>query len=226
MKDTRQIQRLVTTIAKWFTTHPEKIALKTVEAPGRAPETPRTTWFIMNCDPEDEAKLVGRSGSHVYAFSYLVHRAGRAEGEAWRFHLDTKTPPGSGARSQNHAELPPASSYAFEPVKELLTAAIELMDVEEFGIELETIPGAAAEPTVGIFSILVRSRRDYEALTVPDVGAPGPLFNMTVVGALGTLFRAIARWDRVGLQLRVVEPRNKTHDDRKSDTPNAGGSLR
>lgn len=184
------------------------IAAAIVERPGeiRAAAQPAedgACYFALKGHREDESKLVGTGGSHVDALAFLVAAAGAAAGRAFTFRLITEGNP------ERRPPNPPRDVIDHDPnpARELLRRMLDRLDLRAF--EVEVGPGNGPRNSLTfLFSIRVKEE-DYRRLTAPPFPPgfeDGRFDEQTVVGALGTLFRAIAKKAGVRYSLTVREP--------------------
>jgi predicted RNA-binding protein YlqC (UPF0109 family) len=137
-------------------------------------------YFAMKGALEDESKLVGAGGSHVDALALLVAEFGRAD-------------------------QPPRDviDHDPQPARELLCRVLSSLDVGAFAVTVGPGPGPRNSLTF-LFEISLHDAVDYKRLTVPVQHVSCE--NATIVAALGTLFRAIAKKNGVRYNLTVKEP--------------------
>ncbi len=173
-----------------FTMHPGDLELEVQHADGAA------LWMIKG-NKEDEPFLVGKGGSHVRALSFLVRCIGLARREKYTFTLITRQAP------KVRPPMEPNAAIKHDPSP---SQALLVRILEELAIDLFTVsvgPGSGPRNTLTfLFEIFVRDVADYNALTV----SPFPDSSETIVGALGTLFRAIAKKNGVRFDIAVASP--------------------
>lgn len=168
-----------------FIDHPHALELSTKEFAGAC-------YWRMKGHADDQPKLVGKSGAHVRALAFVVKALGAGSGTVNTFTLAEPDP------APRRESSPPnvAISYDDEPARELLIRLLERMEIGDFVVVASQKPGA---PITVTLTVAVRTPDDYNALTVaPDGGS------LTVVAALGTLFRARANKDGVKINIEVV----------------------
>jgi predicted RNA-binding protein YlqC (UPF0109 family) len=189
MTDTEQTESLLRDLVSRFVEKPDALRIAKQEAQDGS------CYFVLAGDPDDGGRLAGKEGSHVDALALIVFAFGKANGRAYTFRLV------NGPRPEFRAKLEPraAVEYDAEPARELLGRVLAAMDLGEFAVDVG--PGAGSRHALTfVFTVRVKDVRDQLALTNPiDPNSPD-----TLVGALGTLFRAIAKKDGVRMNL-VVE---------------------
>lgn len=146
---------------------------------------------------DDQPKLVGRQYSHYEALKLVVRALGDAEGLFYSYKLIEPAP---GPRAA--ARVPViVTSYDVKPAVQLLSRLMESLRILRVvhGVEhMEGIP-----PLTYRLTLSVASNTDYRRLIVPPEDYSGDL---TLIAALGTLFRAYANRDGVKFELAVNPP--------------------
>lgn len=171
-----------------FTMHPEALQLEAQHTTGAA-------LWIMKGHKDDERFLVGSGGSHVRALSFLVRCIGLARREQYTFKLITIQAP----RKRPPMDPNDAITHDPEPTRALLERILQELSIGSFSVDVGPGVGPRAALTY-VFTIRVKDGADYNALTV----APFPESTETIVGALGTLFRAIAKKNGVRFDIAVA----------------------
>jgi predicted RNA-binding protein YlqC (UPF0109 family) len=141
-------------------------------------------YWMMKGDFEDEGKLVGKAGTHVDALEFILMAIGRHSGVVYTFRLLTR-----GGCEKKEA---PRDVIEYDPgrVQVLLTRLLVALGI---GASVRVGPGAGPRNSLTfVFTIKASAREDYSRLVHVDVN-----FGSTIVAALGTLFRAIAKKDGV-----------------------------
>lgn len=194
--ETNQTKTVLRDLVARFTEHPEALEITAQVAP---PDEQTHNWscfWMMKGHPEDESKLVGKDGAHVRALEFLVSRFGVARLEVHTFRLITKRKP----EPRPQAVPNTAMSYDPQPTADLLSRILAELDLGEFLVRVGPGSGARNKLTF-LFEILVRDGLDQRILTV----RADPNADETIVGAIGTLFRAIAQKDGVRFDIKVSE---------------------
>jgi predicted RNA-binding protein YlqC (UPF0109 family) len=183
---TSTINDLIRDLAISFIDHPETLELSVKEHPGAC-------YWAMRGHADDQPKLVGKRGAHVQALGFLVKALGQSNDSLYTFKLLEPEP--APRRDTSPPKL--ASDYDMRPMRDLLCRVLENLGIGDFKVEGVFSPGM---PISILFNIRTRTPEDYATLTVaPDGG-------LTIVGALGTLFRASANRDGVRINLEVLRP--------------------
>lgn len=189
--DTKRTETILRDLIASFTTHPEAVQIDAQLAPGSA-------YWMVKGHPEDEPILVGKQGSHVRALAFLVYSFGAARKEHHTFRLITEQAPRVRPPMQQLA----AMRHKPEPARLLLVRLLEELYIGSFRVEVGPGTGPRSALTF-VFAITVQDSRDYNALTV---SAAEPRTDETIIGALGTLFRAIAKKNGVRYELAISLP--------------------
>lgn len=178
---------LIRDIAAAFVDHPEQIDC-------RSQASEDAVYFAMRGALADEGKLVGAQGAHVDAMTLLVSEFGKSEGHTFGFLLMT-----TGTRTDRpKAPERQASGHSPAPAQSLMVRILERIHIGGFDVSV-------AFSETYVFTIKVNALQDYIKLTVsqPFKRPSGTQQEMSIVGALGTLFRAIARKEGVRYAISV-----------------------
>jgi predicted RNA-binding protein YlqC (UPF0109 family) len=154
-----------------------------------------SAYFMMRGAPEDDSRLVGNRGCHVNALAFLIEAVGRAQDRIFTFRL--LTTPGSCA-----PWYPPkdALDYDPRPARELLCRLLSALGVPDFSVTVT--PGTGPRRSLFFnFDVKIADVARAEALTVGETAAG----SLSIVGALGTLFRAIAKQNGIRFQIRLAD---------------------
>lgn len=183
MTETDKIESLLRDLAGSFIAHPESLRI------GRqTSQDGLSVYFGMSCHPQDEAKLVGRSGCHVDSLDYLVAELGRVRGQTWTFRLITP-------KSANGSKFEPAKetlSYDPEPAAALLRRLMANLNVP---CTVSVGPGEGPRDRLSfVLTITVADEWLYSALMTPPL-----------IEVIGTLWRAIGKFNGVRFQINVAK---------------------
>lgn len=142
-------------------------------------------YWEIRANADDQPKLIGRGGTHIRALAFLVAEIGLASGEMYKLKLSE---PEHGQRSP---AVKPTTPTKYNPVH----ASKLLLDVTEliFGKDSCSITTTATGNEFE-FAIIMRDAADVPDLRTPYEADP---YELTVIGALGTLWRAWAKKDGV-----------------------------
>jgi hypothetical protein len=152
-------------------------------------------WVIRG-DEQDDPLLIGVDGAHVRALEQLVAQFGAARGEDWTLRLVTETEPRE--RERNPRKI--AISYEPEPIRALLERLIAELAVANYRVTVDTGTGPRDLLTF-IFRVHVKDAADALDLTTAK-----PPNGLTTIGAISTLFRAIARKNGVDFLVALSHP--------------------
>jgi predicted RNA-binding protein YlqC (UPF0109 family) len=158
--------------------HPEDIEILTTIFRG-------AVYWNIRANADDQPKIIGKGGTHIRALTFLVAEMGLSADSMYKLKLSE---PEHGQRSDS-TKPPTPANYNAEPAAELLLAALETIFGKDTATIITTGTGYAFD-----FEIRMRDTAD-----VPDLRTPyeDDQYEMTVIGALGTLWRGWAKKDGV-----------------------------
>lgn len=187
---TEQISDLLRELVETFIDHANSLAIDHKCVPG-------ATYWTMQGHADDYGKLVGKKGAHVNALTLLVSAMGTAADQLFTFKLLDPEP------APRRASSPPkqADHYDPRPARDLLCRILENLGIGQFAVDDIMPPGRM--PIEVMFRIAVRTDEDYRALTVAPDNSPKGL---SVIAALGTIWRAMANKHGIRTQLEVLGP--------------------
>lgn len=192
MMQTSTTESILRALVGAYVTHPEDLQIAT-----HAKVDGSQLWTLKG-HLEDEGMLVGSRGSHVDALDFLVRQFGEAEGKRWSFLLVTRPKVGGPRPHEQHRD---DFKHDPRPSQDLLTQIVAEVVAGAFDVAVTR----SMDPELTFsFAIRVRDPEDFARLVKP-ARAGGP----SIITALGTLFRAIAKKKQVRYQLDVVEGWNK-----------------
>lgn len=187
--DMTQTKEVLRDVIAAFSTHPAALR---IDAEPHPTKENVTLWQVRGA-PEDEPVHVGKKGSHVRALAVLVHHFGKAQGTVFTFTLHTKRAP-----MERPAMRPRAvEKHNPEPQRLLLARLLEECDLAAFRVDVVSRPSSNLSFEL---RVVVTSPDDYSTLTVPEDSRS----TETLVGAIGTLFRAIGKNLGVEFEVAVV----------------------
>ncbi len=182
MTTTENVRALVHEFVASYVDKPEALRVEFQQA-----ETGDVYW-MMKGDIDDEGKLVGKEGTHVDALTQIIGAIGRARGSAYTFRLLTR---GGSIKKER-----PRDVIAYDP-KRAHALLIRILVALGVGARVRVGPGNGPRQSLTfVFTIESAAPEDYAALVRVDGE-----FGTTIVAALGTLFRAIAKKDGVRFQI-------------------------
>jgi predicted RNA-binding protein YlqC (UPF0109 family) len=187
---TEEIQRqsaLIRKLVERFIDHPEALMIDPREHPG-------CVYWTMKCHADDFSKMVGKQGAHYQALLVLLAEFGRSTGSQYILKRYLEPDP---AQRRDMMHKKSVHHYDVEPAQVLLEEVLGNLGIGQFGL---TTVQSSYNPITYVFSITTRAYEDYTLLTVPSENRTNP---MTLIGALGTIFRAYANRDGVRLNLEV-----------------------
>jgi predicted RNA-binding protein YlqC (UPF0109 family) len=155
-------------------------------------------YWVFRVHAEDEGKVLGQQGSHVKALTALMMAWGRADKTNYSLRFIDRAPPGTRERPQPEEPL----TYDIAPAATLLERCLSNLDLTAFCVEAG--PGNDTERMLTFtLKLKLMFASDYSALVRPG----NPDGETTLIGALGTLFRAIGRKDGVKIEIALAEPK-------------------
>ena len=179
-----------------------------VEMPGEIVIAHQTSidgdcYFAMKGALEDEPILIGTRGSHVNALKLLVEKMGDAEERNFNLRLITEGKP-QGLRKREKLDV--VSHDPSEDIKLLcrVLSAVGLDLKSGFAVSVGSGYGPRKSLTF-VFEIKVQTDEQYLQLTVPSESYINRMTmeEATIIGAIGSLFRAIAMKSGVRYNLVV-----------------------
>ena len=192
MKPPQEIATLIQDLARMYVGKPDQLAVKFQESGDGS-----SVYFMMRGSQEDDSRLIGRDGSHVDALTYLIQKIGEAEERIYTFRLLT-------APERSDPWFPPkdADEYDPTPAKDMLLRILNALKAADV-ITVTVGPGAGPRTSLSFnFDVKIPDRKAAEALTASTGG-------VSTVGAIGTLFRAIAKQAGVRFQIRLADRAEK-----------------
>lgn len=180
---TEIVEALLLDLARAIAGQPDRVRVE------RRTPTPGETLWWLSCAPEDQGRFIGRSGAHARAFDVVVGAMGEAVGEDWRFKLDSV--PGLAREA-----LPVNRPDRHDPRGDEEMLARLLQQIPCGLVRAESKRNGDASSFT--FDVHTSNAAAFFARRDPD----DPESNL--VGAVGTLFRAIARASGVRYQINVI----------------------
>lgn len=157
---------------------------------------PRRVNWRLRVDINDAGKVIGKKGAHVKALALVVSRLGDRLGEVWTLKVED---PEEGPRGEPRRDASPPDH--FSPAADLELLSDLLACLVGRGFELDVVADGSAD---WVFRVAAATFGEHEALVDKRQDEAGE----TLIGALGTLFRAVGR--RQGVGYRVEIPRGAT----------------
>ncbi len=140
----------------------------------------------------------GKRGAHYDALKLLLTEIGRAHDIQYVLRRYKEPDP---AERQDNMHRTQPDYFDARPARDNLSKILEQLNIGQFQV---TMTGGARPtpfaPLEFIFTITTRTTEDYNTLTVPREDNALP---MTMVGALGTLFRAYGNRNGVKFAIDV-----------------------
>ena len=181
------LQGLIQNLTRLYVGKPEEITVKVQESKDGA------AYFALKGSPVDDSRLVGRDGSHVNALMFLVNQVGLEAGQVYTFRLftsETETEPWRSPRK--------AIDYDPQPAAAVLKDWLEALGLENFTVEVSPGKGPRTELS---YTFEIKTRNHELATALKLRGDRG----LSVIGAIGTLIRAIGKQNGVHLQLDILQ---------------------
>lgn len=179
---------LILSITRLYSVKPAELKVRFQEADDGS------AYFMIQPDPQDDSRMIGRQGCHITALDFLVSGVGRAQGRLFTTRLITS--PQGGAAWVDQRDV---IEYDPRPARELLARWLAALGVSDF--EVDVGPGTGPRRSLFFnFEVKVPDREAIAKLTTPR-GEAG----LFLIGALGTLFRAIAKQNGLRFQITAVD---------------------
>lgn len=192
-EETKDVHLLLTQLLKAIIDHPEDLRIETKEFQARV------EWRVR-VHIDDQGKVIGKMGAHIKALQFLFACIGYATNVQYRIQVLEPEEPRRGPENDPRE----AMTYDTGEAEALL---FELLD-DVFGNDEARITIAQSTKslipsfTFCIDPVTEGNRMKLE--TPMDWAGRGE--PMTVVGAIGTLFRAYARKEGVGFMIEAAKP--------------------
>lgn len=190
--DHTAVRDLLRSLVASFVSRPEEIQIATQLAEDGA------CFFALKVAREDESKIVGAGGSHVDALNLLVRAFGAARSRAFTFRAITPGPP--------LAQKLPARDVLEHDPRPALALLNSTLGALDHHANVGVGPGSGPRNTLTFVFRIAAGADAYDALTAPFNGS-----GCTIIAAIGTLFRAIAKKNGVNYVISVIK------DDRQRD---------
>ena len=189
--ETQKINDLMRELVESFIDYPTSLALAAKEVPG-------SVYWSMQGHADDTPKLIGIRGAHFNALRFLFLRLGRVRDLLYTFKVNEPE------RAQRRESSPPKVAKAYDPrkAKELLSQILDALLIGQYVVDIK-LAHKDKTPLEYTFIIFTRDEADYDDLTVAPQGS---IDTMTIVAALGTIFRAYANKDGVKFVIDVRRP--------------------
>lgn len=181
--ETEATYDLLMQILQSFTDHHQALELNAKEMPSRV------EWFLK-CHADDMGKVCGRQGAHIQALQYLVRQIGMKQDAQHVLELMDPEP----APRRDRTPPKQADAYDPRPALGLLEDVLRGTLLGQFTVELTMLVTPHARPLTYVFQIHARDDDDQSKLLEPAANNPN---RTTLIGAIGTLWRAYANKDGV-----------------------------
>ena len=182
------VARLLKELAGRYVYFPKDIKVEFQEAKDGS------CYFVMQGNPVDDPRLIGRQGDHVDALSCLVERVGKAFGRYYTFRLLSR-------RGQSATTTPTidALEYDARPDRDFLCEWLKVLGANGYSVDLTPGDGPRTKLTFN-FNVTIPDRQ----LVVDFMMSEAKPHSMSVINAIGTLYRAIAKQKGVKFQVNLL----------------------
>lgn len=181
----QQISNLIGDLARRYVAHPQSIDVRFQRS------LDGSVYFALQGDPKDAGRLIGSEHTHADAMALLVKYFGRVQSRTFTFRLITIQ-----ERASKPSELYDVISYDTAQDKEILDRLLNALDVDG---TVEVGPGTGPRKALSFeFIVNVKHRIIAENLTLSVQG-------LSIIGAIGTLYRAIAKSKGVRFNVRLAD---------------------
>lgn len=190
--ETEKLHALLLSLVSSYVDHRDEIAIDAREHPG-------AVYWSIRGHAEDYGKLVGKGGAHFDALRTLIAAIGDARDE---LHVLNRFEEPEAARRRPAGPLVLRETYDPTAAVDLLTSLLENL-IGDFRVDARVKPNREPRipfPLVAILTVVVRAEEDATLLTAPRHDGK------SIVDALGTLFRARANREGVGVQIDFARP--------------------
>lgn len=178
-----------------FIDHPASLKIELSNRSG-------STYLMMQCHADDHAKMVGKGGSHFHALRMIIAELGAQAATSYKLCRYLEPEP---AERSERMPVKNAESYSPATACKLLEDLFGFLCAGQYAVEADF--RCEMRPLTYVLNITTRDATDYIALTryaapteiVPH-NAEAP---MTLIGAIGTLFRAYANRDGVRFSIQL-----------------------
>lgn len=189
---------LIRRLIESFIDHPQSLRIETSDRNGHV-------YFLMQCHADDHPKMVGKGGSHFHALRLIIAELGKQAETSYKL-CRYQEPEPAPRRERSASKM--VTSYSPDDACRLMEAIFANLCAGQYAVEAEMNP--ALRPLTYTINITTRDSADYIALTryasstehIPE-NAESP---MTIIGAIGTLFRAYANRDGVRFSVQLKRP--------------------
>jgi predicted RNA-binding protein YlqC (UPF0109 family) len=184
---TEQAENLLRSLLVRFISFPHHLELERKAFRGAA------TWTIT-CHPDDYGKINGKGGTHLRALEFLVYRLGLVNSEAYGLRLvDSEFRIDGGTAFKDTVEANLAN--ACELLQEWLTAL-------QSECTIVTVASLTTRDSYK-FELYPRGPSDYGDLIAVN---SNDVHERSLIGSLGTIYRAIGRAAGIDLTIEVKNP--------------------
>lgn len=161
--------------------HPENLEIEHTEFHG-------AVYWNVTAHADDQPKIIGKGGTHIRALTFLIAEIGLSADSMYKLKLNE---PEVGTRTESTQASP--KNYDATPAAQILQEVLESI----FGPESVTIR-TTGKGFDFEFEIVMRDTDEVPDLRIPYDNDPN---EMTIIGSLGTLWRAWAKKDGVNFTI-------------------------
>lgn len=182
----KEIGDLIEDLTKLYVVNPEAIIVATQES------RDGSAYFALKGDPQDDSRLIGRDGCHINSLTFLVKQAGIEQDRDFGLRLITSP-------VRMHPWEAPRAEVSYDPAPALDIAVrwLGALGVEDFTVTVEPPEEETRQLT---FNLTVKIKDRSVAEDLSETVERG----QSVIGALGTLLRAVGKQNGVRIQLNLA----------------------
>lgn len=154
--------------------------------------------FTLSASIRDFGGLVGQNGSHLRALQLIAEQMGKVQGSQWVVRLEEP----EGERQPAYPKTPPPAEHDTADDALILADLLEGLGVNAF------VEVSGDIPSGYVFKVSPFAHQDKDALETPHPSLYSPNQRETkplsLVAAIGTLFRAVGRKSGVTYQISIA----------------------
>lgn len=184
------IQKLIVDLVGSFVERPDKVTVNVLPYMD-------DVCFELESHLEDESRIVGQGGSHIKALVYLVDRMGKAHSRTFVLKFVTH-----GRFAGRRAQVKAVDD--FDPA-ECLRLLIEVMKALELAVHVGVEQDGRTDNGQFLFFVFKIQALSYKVAQILFVPDDPEYSDRTVLAAIGTLYRAIARQNGVAFEIEVEQ---------------------
>lgn len=190
------IEELIRALTATYTVKPEELRIERKEHLG-------AVYWNLTAHGDDMPALVGGgNGSHVKALAKILREIGEHHDQLFTLNLKEPHTPRS---REVFGRVAKPTGYDYSASGQLLKRILDAIGITDHAIESSFLPHPKYDEQSIKFRIYTRSEDDYGRLVGKTFDAEDEATSeVSLIGAIGTLFRAYAWKERVKFTLEVA----------------------